>query len=95
MERKLPKTKPECKTETGTRTTYREQLPAIAEEIIGSCSDAECYLHVDYEPIPSRASVIEIINRFREIMFPGYFSREKLDPVNLQIPYGAIHDGTF
>jgi serine O-acetyltransferase len=96
MERKLPKTKPECRTETDTRTTYRAQLPVITDEIISSCNDAECYLHVDYEPIPSRASVIEIINRFREIMFPGYFSREKLDPVNFKYNMGqattALYD---
>ena len=95
MERKLPKAKSECRTQTDARTTYREQLPAIAEEIIGSCSDAECYLHVDYEPIPSRASVIEIINRFREIMFPGYFSREKLDPVNLKYHMGQSTTALF
>jgi serine O-acetyltransferase len=95
MERKLPKTKTECRTETDTRTTYREQLPAITDEIIGSCSDAECYLHVDYEPIPSRASVIEIINRFREIMFPGYFTRKKLDPINFKYHMGQATTALF
>ena len=47
-----------------------------------------CYHHVAYESIPSRESVIEIIERFREILFPGYFSSEKLDPVNLKYNMG-------
>ena len=63
-------------------------MPAIAEEIIESCNDRECYTHVDYEPIPSRECVIEIIDRFREILFPGYFTRGKLDPVNLRYSMG-------
>lgn len=77
-----------CKVESGTAAGFREQLPAIAEQLIESCDDKECYLHVDYEPIPSRASVINIIDRFREIIFPGYFSREKIDPVNLKYAMG-------
>lgn len=77
-----------CKLESGTAAGFREQLPAIAEKLIESCDDKECYLHVDYEPIPSRSSIINIIDRFREIIFPGYFSREKIDPVNLKYAMG-------
>ncbi|UCF92951.1 MAG: serine acetyltransferase [Desulfobacterales bacterium] len=66
----------------------RNGLPKIAEDIIGSCNDRECYTHVDYEPIPSKESVIEIIERLREILFPGYFTRGKLDPVNLRYSMG-------
>ena len=77
-----------CKIDLKSQAQFRSQLPAIAEEIIESCNDKECYTHVDYEPIPSRESVIEIINRLREILFPGYFSRGKLDPVNLRYSMG-------
>jgi serine O-acetyltransferase len=63
-------------------------LPEIAEEIIDTCNNQECYTHVDFEPIPSRESVIEIIDRLREILFPGYFTRGKLDPVNLRYSVG-------
>ncbi len=77
-----------CKIDLNSLAQFRSQLPAIAEEIIESCNDTECYTHVDYEPIPSRENVIEIINRLREILFPGYFSRGKLDPVNLRYSMG-------
>jgi hypothetical protein len=46
---------------------------------VESCSDEACYTHIDYEPIPSKESVIDIINRLREILFPGYFSRGKVE----------------
>ena len=77
-----------CKIEVRNLSEFRSRLPKIAEEIIDSCNDQECYTHVDYEPIPSRECVIEIIDRLREILFPGYFTRGKLDPVNLRYSMG-------
>ncbi len=55
-----------CKIDLNSLAQIRSQLPRIAEEIIENCNDRECYTHVDYEPIPSRESVIEIIDRLRE-----------------------------
>ncbi len=77
-----------CKIDERSLSELRSQLPGIAEEIIESCNDRECYTHVDYEPIPSRQRVIEIIDWFREILFPGYFTRGRLDPVNLRYSIG-------
>ncbi len=62
-----------CKIDAEVLSSLRTSLPDIAEEIISNCNDRECYTHVDYEPIPSKESVIEIIDRLREILFPGYF----------------------
>ena len=77
-----------CKIDLNTLAQFRSQLPGIAEEIIDSCNDRECYTHVDYDPIPSREGVIEIIDKLKEILFPGYFTRGKLDPVNLRYSIG-------
>lgn len=77
-----------CKLDVEILAGYRDRLPKIAQEIIESCSDKECYNHVDYEPIPSRDTLVKIINKFLEILFPGYFSLEKLDPVNLSFNMG-------
>jgi serine O-acetyltransferase len=79
-----------CKLEAEECNQLRERLPAVAEKIIDNCDDRECYTHVDYEPIPSRDSVIRIIEKFREMIFPGYFSPEKLDPVNLKYSMGQL-----
>jgi serine O-acetyltransferase len=95
MTTKSKDTAPVCKTEAKTLAQYRERLPAIVESIIDKCSDTECYNHIDYEPIPSRVAVIEIINRLREILFPGYFTRAKLDPVNLQYSMGQSITSVF
>jgi serine O-acetyltransferase len=77
-----------CKIEAESTSRLKERLPAIAEKIIKNCHKTESYTHVDYEPIPSKESVIRIIDTLKEILFPGYFSRVKLDPVNLKYYLG-------
>jgi len=84
-----------CKIEAITINDYRKQLPAVADKIIASCDDSTCYTHINYEQIPSRASVIEIIERFRQILFPGYFNRERLDPVNMRYAIGQASADLF
>jgi serine O-acetyltransferase len=78
-----------CKIDAHSLSRIRNQLPRIADEIIESCNDRECYTHIDYEPIPSKECVIDIIDRLREILFPGYFTRGKIDPVNLKYSLGT------
>jgi serine O-acetyltransferase len=77
-----------CKLDVEVLAGYRDRLPQIAEKIIDNCGDEECYNHVDFEPIPSKDAVVKIINKFLEIVFPGFFSHEKLDPVNLRFNMG-------
>lgn len=84
-----------CKTGFETRTHFREQLPELVENIVESCYDKECFEHIDAELIPSREPVIEIITRLREILFPGYFNKEKIDPTNLRYQMGRSVDLLF
>jgi serine O-acetyltransferase len=67
----------------------------VAEAIIESCAELECHTHIDYEPIPSRQVVVEIIARVRELLFPGYFSRDKIDPLTLPYSLGQATSETF
>ncbi len=77
-----------CKLDIDSEVSYKTGLREIVRKIIENCSDDTCYNHVDYEPIPSREAIIAIIDKFFEIIYPGYFSREKLDPVNLNYVVG-------
>lgn len=77
-----------CKIDAQALSHYRGRLPEVAEKIIAKCEDGECYNHINYEPIPSKTSVVDIIQRLREVLFPGYFTREKLDPMNLAYSMG-------
>jgi len=77
-----------CRDASDHYSGYRVQLNAVVERIVKGCDPTRCYSHVDYEQLPSRVAVIEIIHRFREILFPGYFSQARLDPVNLNYHIG-------
>lgn len=77
-----------CKTEVESFSQYREKLSGILENIIETSKDSQCFTHIDYEPIPYEGYVVDIINLLREVLFPGYFAREKIDPINLKYKIG-------
>ena len=84
-----------CKESAAGYSDYRQRLPGVIDKIILSTQDAAHYSHIDYEPIPSEDAVIEILEKLREILFPGYFNREKVDPVNLKYRIGQLTAGVF
>lgn len=77
-----------CQTDVAASKQMKAKVPEIAEKIIAHCNSSECYTHIDYEPIPSEGYVSDLIEKFRDILFPGYFSREKLDPANMKYSLG-------
>ncbi len=85
---KLKERKRECRSDLHSALLHRQELSDVAEEIIQNCDDRDCFVHADFEPIPSVESVVEIINRLKEIVFPGYFSGGRLNPVNLKYIMG-------
>lgn len=86
---KNPKDKKrDCRINLNTSRNYRQDLSSIAENIIDSCEDSDCFLHADFEPIPSVDRAVKIINLLKEILFPGYFSTGNLTPVNLKYSMG-------
>lgn len=80
--------KHKCTSERTDFQSAKNNLPEITDRIIESCSNPDCFTHIEYEPIPSREDVVKIIHRFMEILFPGYFSRKSLDPTNLKYRIG-------
>jgi len=88
MENREHPTGTTCTIDENMLAEYRKKLPQIAQKIIDSCQEEKCNTHVDYEPIPSKESVIKIIDYFFEILYPGYFNSEKLDPVNISFHLG-------
>ena len=77
-----------CKTDVAACKRMKNRVPEITEKIIAHCGTSECYTHIDNEPIPSEGFAADLIEKFREILFPGYFSKEKLDLVNMKYSLG-------
>lgn len=84
-----------CRVEVAAHTRHREALPKIVDQIVASCRDEACFSHVSPELIPSREAVIDISTRLRQLLFPGYFQRENIDPVNLNYETGHMVTALF
>ena len=91
----VEKTMKICKTGSENRTQHREHIPKIVQKIVESCYNKKCFDQIGSHLIPSQDSVIRIIIRLREILFPGYFSKESMDPVNLPYQIGRSVDILF
>ena len=70
------------------QNSHRRSLPNVIDEIINTLDDPGCFAHIGDEPIHFSTSVKEMIDIFRNILFPGYFSSEKMDSVNLNYHMG-------
>ncbi|UCD90191.1 MAG: serine acetyltransferase [Desulfobacterales bacterium] len=88
MDANLKEIQETCKSEVESFSQYREKLSHVLEKIIKTSDNSQCFTHIDYEPIPYEGYVVDIINLLREVLFPGYFAREKIDPVNLKYKIG-------
>ncbi|WP_406660332.1 serine O-acetyltransferase EpsC [Methanolobus sp. ZRKC3] len=64
---------------------YRSEIPDIVEMLVNSCSGRKCFEHLDSAIIPSRESLISIIDLIKDILFPGYFGDQTVDRSSL--PY--------
>ena len=49
---------------------------------------SDCFDHIGPVDIPSHEAVIDIIVQVRRILFPGYFTPERIEPVNLEYYIG-------
>jgi len=77
-----------CKNEIEAAKSYRDEMPAIVDKLVASCSNSDCFDHVSAEPIPYREAIIDILHRLALILYPGYFIRTRLDSVNLEYYLG-------
>ena len=77
-----------CKTEVAHTYEFRKEIPQVVDELVLSCSRADCFDHIGPEPIPSRDLIIDILTRLRRILYPGYFINSRVDQMNLSYYFG-------
>ncbi|MDA8308837.1 MAG: serine acetyltransferase [Deltaproteobacteria bacterium] len=77
-----------CKTEIAAEMLFKEEVPKIVEKLAGSCSNGACFDHVGPEPIPSKEAVMDIVDRVRRLLYPGYFLKGRLEKFNLDYYFG-------
>ncbi|MCB9481147.1 MAG: serine acetyltransferase [Desulfobacteraceae bacterium] len=84
-----------CEPAKDSLEEYKKKLHHITETIIESCFDKDSFTHINNEPIPSRAEIVNIINEFIKILFPGYFSKQKIEQYNLKYKIGLSVSNLF
>jgi serine O-acetyltransferase len=84
-----------CKTDAQSCNDYRRRLAPVIEKIISSCRKTHCYASTGEGQLPAREAVIALLHRLRDILFPGYFTSEKIDPVNLGFHVGRAVSDVF
>ena len=66
------------------------KLADMVESLLASYqSDARTH-HLDSEFLPNRAEIVEIIGELRELLFPGFFSRQRLTAENIRYHVGEL-----
>lgn len=85
----------QCNAEIAKARQFREEIPDVVNQLILTCGRDDYFDHVSLEPIPSKDAIIELIERARRILFPGYFIPLRLDEVNLGYYFGQEVTGFF
>jgi serine O-acetyltransferase len=85
----------QCRVDVETKKQFREEIPEIVQRLVQSCNTEDCFDHVDLEPLPSRESIIEIIHLACRVLYPGYFTRERVDKVSLLYYFGQEATSLF
>jgi serine O-acetyltransferase len=77
-----------------------KSIPEIFRQVVNSLSESDsygdvCHEHQIGEPMPSAKKIGLIVNKIREILFPGYFGNTTLEPATIQYYMGVYIDEIF
>jgi serine O-acetyltransferase len=82
-------------------TQYNEQnISGKLQETVANLSDKDsyssvCHEHNIDEPMPSVEKMADIVDKVREIIFPGYFGNTSLNPRTIQYYMGVLVDEVY
>ncbi len=62
--------------------SFTQVLPSIVEAITNNYNQSELLLGKSERQLPARQTIIEIINDVKQLLFPRYFSSERIDSCN-------------
>jgi serine O-acetyltransferase len=87
-EKNIALTGDQCEIEIDFVDGFRSQLPRVIDKIIESCREEQAIAHFDTAMIPSKESVIEILEDLNDLLFPGYFHKQEVDAYSLSYHIG-------
>ncbi len=85
----------QCAVDLEIKEEYRARIPQIIDEIVESCKTVPTIAHYDTAMIPSKESVIEILEDLKDLLFPGYFRHQGFDSYSLSYHLGNLVNDVF
>ncbi len=76
-----------------TDIRLKEALPEITEAVVATYQECNRTSHLGHKPLPSRDGVVEILNDFLDILYPGIWRRQNLHMGNVEYHVGDLIDG--
>lgn len=73
-----------------TDIRLKETLPSITDRLVATYAECTRIHHLDHEPLPSRESIIRILDDLREVIFPGFGRRQNLHMSNVEYHVGDL-----
>ncbi|MDD6072231.1 MAG: serine acetyltransferase [Clostridiales bacterium] len=64
------------------KQTFNEMLPEIVEAITAKYKESDLLLGKTEKQLPIRSEIIDILNDFKDLLFPGYFNNDHIDSNN-------------
>ena len=72
------------------RNQLNQGLPAVVDSLVRSVLAEPRTRHLDRVLLPNRDVIIEIIKRLRQLLYPGYFGKQRLTGENLAYRVGEL-----
>lgn len=91
----MPLTGNQCEVDIHLTREYRSQLPPVIDEIVRSCERERSISHYDSVMIPSKESVVDILEDLEDLFFPGYFRHQEIDTYSLSYHIGNVTHAVY
>ncbi len=78
----------ECVTEVRPSRDHFERIPPVVRQLVSGFREGGWFSHIEPVPIPSKEEVVDLLERTRRVLFPGYFTELTLSPEKIEYHLG-------
>ena len=72
------------------RETLNDRLPAVVDKLVDSVLAEPRMQHLDRVILPNRDVIVDCIELLRQVIFPGYFGKQRLTRENVRYRVGEL-----
>lgn len=75
-----------------TDIRLKEALPEITEALVATYTECNRSSHLGHRPLPSRETIVEVLDSLLDILYPGFWRRQNLHMGNIEYHVGDVID---